>query len=169
MYPCAKLKLDQLFLQWLSLPDSQQLVSLLFPTSLNQAMPKHQHKVANSRLGLMQFHDAAQVSNLVEDAKQGKALKGPSSNTFNTPLSPTTSHAIFASTVSSLLRVHTQSRLCKPSVLHGLCCYVVATSIGSNWPAVMSNCSCSHLCRPRSAAVPAVQCHQHAGIQRAAH
>jgi hypothetical protein len=27
MYPCAKLKLDQLFLQWLALPDSQQLVS----------------------------------------------------------------------------------------------------------------------------------------------
>jgi hypothetical protein len=26
MYPCAKLKLDQLFLQWLSLPDSQALV-----------------------------------------------------------------------------------------------------------------------------------------------
>ncbi len=25
-YPCAKLKLDQLFLQWLSLPDSQHLV-----------------------------------------------------------------------------------------------------------------------------------------------
>eukprot|EP00882_Tetradesmus_deserticola_P009920 GHRQ01010481.1.p1 GENE.GHRQ01010481.1~~GHRQ01010481.1.p1 ORF type:complete len:405 (+),score=200.32 GHRQ01010481.1:358-1572(+) len=63
MYPCAKLKLDQLFLQWLSLPDSQQL-----------------------------------VSNLVEDAKQGKALKGPSSSSFTTPLSPTTAHAIFAST-----------------------------------------------------------------------
>jgi hypothetical protein len=30
MYPCAKLKLDQLFLQWLSLPDSQQLVSNAF-------------------------------------------------------------------------------------------------------------------------------------------
>jgi hypothetical protein len=28
MYPCAKLKLDQLFLQWLSLPDSQALVRL---------------------------------------------------------------------------------------------------------------------------------------------
>jgi hypothetical protein len=28
MYPCAKLKLDQLFLQWLSLPESQTLVSL---------------------------------------------------------------------------------------------------------------------------------------------
>jgi hypothetical protein len=27
MYPCAKLKLDQLFLQWLSLPESQTLVS----------------------------------------------------------------------------------------------------------------------------------------------
>lgn len=26
MYPCAKLKLDQLFLQWLSLPESQTLV-----------------------------------------------------------------------------------------------------------------------------------------------
>ena len=26
MYPCAKLKLDQLFLQWLSLPESQSLV-----------------------------------------------------------------------------------------------------------------------------------------------
>ncbi|KAF6241961.1 hypothetical protein COO60DRAFT_1607887 [Scenedesmus sp. NREL 46B-D3] len=63
MYPCAKLKLDQLFLQWLSLPDSQQL-----------------------------------VSNLVDDAKQGKALKGPSSSSFTTPLSPTTAHAIFAST-----------------------------------------------------------------------
>eukprot|EP00879_Flechtneria_rotunda_P033834 GHRR01037647.1.p1 GENE.GHRR01037647.1~~GHRR01037647.1.p1 ORF type:complete len:109 (-),score=11.50 GHRR01037647.1:146-472(-) len=65
MYPCAKLKLDQLFLQWLSLPDSQTL-----------------------------------VSSLVEDAKQGKALKGPSSSLFSTPLSPTTSHAIFAATVS---------------------------------------------------------------------
>ncbi|KAF8065627.1 B''ALPHA [Scenedesmus sp. PABB004] len=65
MYPCAKLKLDQLFLQWLSLPDSQAL-----------------------------------VSGLVEDAKAGRALKGPSSSSssFNTPLSPTTSHAIFAST-----------------------------------------------------------------------
>ncbi|WIA36470.1 hypothetical protein OEZ86_007771 [Tetradesmus obliquus] len=63
MYPCAKLKLDQLFLQWLSLPDSQQL-----------------------------------VSNLVEDAKQGKSLKGPSSSSFTTPLSPTTAHAIFSST-----------------------------------------------------------------------
>eukprot|EP00878_Enallax_costatus_P011414 GHUV01011917.1.p1 GENE.GHUV01011917.1~~GHUV01011917.1.p1 ORF type:complete len:455 (+),score=124.40 GHUV01011917.1:298-1662(+) len=62
MYPCAKLKLDQLFLQWLSLPDSQQM-----------------------------------VSSLVEDAKQGKALKGPNSNSLSTPLSPTTSHAIFAS------------------------------------------------------------------------
>ncbi|KAI8474731.1 MAG: hypothetical protein J3K34DRAFT_366052 [Monoraphidium minutum] len=29
MYPCAKLKLDQLFLQWLSLPDSQALVTNL--------------------------------------------------------------------------------------------------------------------------------------------
>lgn len=29
MYPCAKLKLDQLFLQWLSLPESQTLVSRL--------------------------------------------------------------------------------------------------------------------------------------------
>jgi hypothetical protein len=28
MYPCAKLKLDQLFLQWLSLPESQTLVSI---------------------------------------------------------------------------------------------------------------------------------------------
>eukprot|EP00775_Hariotina_reticulata_P013808 gene13808-13929_t len=66
MYPCAKLKLDQLFLQWLALPDSQQL-----------------------------------VSNLVEDAKQGKSLKAqqvPNSSSFSTPLSPTTSHAIFAST-----------------------------------------------------------------------
>lgn len=26
-YPCAKLKLDQLFLHWLALPDSQTLVS----------------------------------------------------------------------------------------------------------------------------------------------
>jgi hypothetical protein len=43
----------------------------------------------------------SQVSNLVEDAKQGKALKGPSSSSFTTPLSPTTAHAIFASTVGA--------------------------------------------------------------------
>lgn len=30
MYPCAKLKLDQLFLQWLALPESQTLVSRFF-------------------------------------------------------------------------------------------------------------------------------------------
>lgn len=63
MYPCAKLKLDQLFLQWLSLPESQTL-----------------------------------VSNLVDDAQQGKPLKGPNSVASTTPLSPTTTHAIFAST-----------------------------------------------------------------------
>jgi hypothetical protein len=40
-----------------------------------------------------------QVSNLVEDAQAGKALKGPNSSSATTPLSPTTAHAIFASTV----------------------------------------------------------------------
>jgi len=42
-----------------------------------------------------------QVSNLVEDAQAGKALKGPNSSTATTPLSPTTAHAIFAATVST--------------------------------------------------------------------
>jgi serine/threonine-protein phosphatase 2A regulatory subunit B'' len=42
VYPCAKLKLDQLFLQWLSLPESQRL-----------------------------------VAQLVDDARQGKALSEP--------------------------------------------------------------------------------------------
>lgn len=41
-----------------------------------------------------------QVSNLVEDAQAGKALKGPTSSSATTPLSPTTAHAIFAATVS---------------------------------------------------------------------
>lgn len=40
-----------------------------------------------------------QVSNLVEDAQAGKALKAPTSSSTTTPLSPTTAHAIFAATV----------------------------------------------------------------------
>lgn len=42
MYPCAKLKLDQLFLQWLSLPDSQTLVrrgDVAQPSSSTRAAP----------------------------------------------------------------------------------------------------------------------------------
>lgn len=63
VFPCSKLKLDQLFLHWLSLPESQDL-----------------------------------VSNLIEDAKAGKPIKGPSPYPGPTPLSPTTAHALFSST-----------------------------------------------------------------------
>lgn len=63
VFPCSKLKLDQLFLHWLSLPESQEL-----------------------------------VSNLIEDAKAGKPIKGPSPYPGPTPLSPTTAHALFSST-----------------------------------------------------------------------
>jgi hypothetical protein len=133
MYPCAKLKLDQLFLQWLSLPDSQQLVSIAFWRQGGQQCSSALHgcRKGSSCAGLCKLNPhniisllaryhaavvgclaclahaavlpccaaALQVSNLVEDAKQGKSLKGPSSSSFTTPLSPTTAHAIFASTV----------------------------------------------------------------------
>ncbi|GFH29172.1 uncharacterized protein HaLaN_27792, partial [Haematococcus lacustris] len=63
-YPCAKLKLDQFFLQWLS---------------------EHQDL----------------VNNLLEEVQAGRPLRGPASNVSGpspSPLSPSTAHAIFAST-----------------------------------------------------------------------
>lgn len=136
MYPCAKLKLDQLFLQWLSLPESQTLVSLLTCSAVaSAAMPGSQMHCSDllqhpSNAAALSTADCGhclsavqrmqgwfcwspqslthvywcpvlQVSNLVEDAQAGKALKGVNSSSATTPLSPTTAHAIFAATVSA--------------------------------------------------------------------
>uniref|UniRef100_A0A061RTI5 Protein phosphatase 2 (Formerly 2A), regulatory subunit B n=1 Tax=Tetraselmis sp. GSL018 TaxID=582737 RepID=A0A061RTI5_9CHLO len=63
-FPCSKLKLDQLFLQWLAMPESNAL-----------------------------------VLQLLEDAKAGKQLHGPS-NSSQSPLSPVTHNALFTPPLS---------------------------------------------------------------------
>ena len=55
--------------------------------------------ITTTDLACLPTQHPAQVSNLVEDAQAGKALKGPNSSNATTPLSPTTAHAIFAATV----------------------------------------------------------------------
>ncbi|KAK3269386.1 hypothetical protein CYMTET_22170 [Cymbomonas tetramitiformis] len=60
-YPTSKLKLDELFLQWISLPESKNL-----------------------------------VIQLLEDAKTGKPLTGPQSGLSQSPLSPSSTSALFA-------------------------------------------------------------------------
>jgi len=66
-FPSSKLKLDELFLHWLSLPDSQKL-----------------------------------VMNLLDDAKAGKPLHGPSpSPSSPSPLSPQSQQALFHATTST--------------------------------------------------------------------
>jgi hypothetical protein len=92
-YPCSKLKLDQLFLEWLSRPESQQLVRHRCQRSATQAT--------------LPPLVASQVTSLIEDAKAGRPIRGPTPHGAHanhgtpTPLSPTTSHAMFAATVRS--------------------------------------------------------------------
>eukprot|EP00239_Pterosperma_sp_CCMP1384_P003288 CAMPEP_0197843816 /NCGR_PEP_ID=MMETSP1438-20131217/757_1 /TAXON_ID=1461541 /ORGANISM="Pterosperma sp., Strain CCMP1384" /LENGTH=523 /DNA_ID=CAMNT_0043454213 /DNA_START=464 /DNA_END=2035 /DNA_ORIENTATION=+ len=62
-FPSSKKKLDELFIQWISLVESQKL-----------------------------------VHGLLEDAKTGRPLSGPSSSTTVSPLSPSSTSALFAST-----------------------------------------------------------------------
>ncbi|GAQ79247.1 protein phosphatase 2 formerly 2A regulatory subunit B' [Klebsormidium nitens] len=69
-FPSSKMKIDELFIQWLSLPDSQKL-----------------------------------VLSLLEDAKAGLPLVGPSSSSSfspgsSTPLSPSSAQALFAASTT---------------------------------------------------------------------
>lgn len=95
-YACAKLKLDQFFLQWVTEhPDVVRGSSL--------ALPAWPHFPASSS-SVAHHLQHLQITSLLEDAVAGKPLRGPSFIPASgpTPLSPSTVHAIFAATVSPL-------------------------------------------------------------------
>lgn len=89
-FPISKLKLDNLFLQWLSMADSQSLVTFGFASSLAVL---HQNALIVCNIL------SVQVLSLLEDAKAGRQLARPAESA--SPLSPSAAQNLFAATTVS--------------------------------------------------------------------
>lgn len=103
-YPCAKLKLDQFFLQWLS--EHQDLVRPALARRLPLAVCNVSFYPVNALTAA-----GSQVSTLVEDIQAGRPIHAPTAPVGPSPLSPSTAHMIFASTVSASRHSHSHLRL----------------------------------------------------------
>ena len=96
-FPCSKLKLDNLFLQWLSMQESQKLVSL-------QALlivPGGFQPQGSWRTLFADHFLTIQVLSLLEETKHGRPLPGPTpcSTGNSSPMSPSTAQTFFSATV----------------------------------------------------------------------
>lgn len=106
-YPCAKLKLDQFFLAWLN--EHQDIVSVCGRSPRNPCSglcglcARKQGGLLRAGLTSRINHVSfcyRQVNQLLEDAQAGRPLRGPATALSGpSPLSPSTAHAIFNSTV----------------------------------------------------------------------
>ncbi len=95
-FPSSKLMLDNLFINWLAVPESQKLVR----------WARRSRAVGHALFGrFSQLGGAPQVLSLLEDAKAGRPVAGPS--TSRSALSPTTAASLLAGSSPMV-------RSCKP-------------------------------------------------------
>ena len=96
-FPISKLKLDNLFMQWLSMAESQTLVLHSYLASLSSLCT-----LMHDAFLFLQVVSILQVLSLLEDAKAGRPLARPAEAA--SPLSPSVAQNLFAATTVSLLR-----------------------------------------------------------------
>ena len=103
-FPSSKLKLDELFLGWLSLPESQKLVR-----SAARAAPRGP-RTSGARLRFVTRAPPRQVLALLDDAKAGRPIGGPTAT--RAPLSPSAAASLHTASTA-------MARDPRPSLLPG--------------------------------------------------